>query len=93
MKKPLRSLAFLLIIFAGCTDAPAVPVTTPTKTDIVFKNTAVSLTFDDGDADNYAVLSTLAENNLNATFYIVSGFTNSNGYMTDNQLRDLPCQS
>jgi peptidoglycan/xylan/chitin deacetylase (PgdA/CDA1 family) len=35
------------------------------------------------------VRSDLAENDLHATFYIVSGFTNSNGYMTDDQLRDL----
>lgn len=56
---------------------------------MVFKNTVVSLTFDDGDADNYSVRSVLAANNLHATFYVVSGFTNSNSYMSDNQLRDL----
>jgi peptidoglycan/xylan/chitin deacetylase (PgdA/CDA1 family) len=88
MKNSLRSLVFLIVL-AGCTSAPVVPASTPAKADIVFKNTVVSLTFDDGDADNYSVRSALAENNLHATFYIVSGFTNSNGYMTDNQLRDL----
>jgi peptidoglycan/xylan/chitin deacetylase (PgdA/CDA1 family) len=87
MKYSLKSLALLLIVLAGCNNAPVTP--TPTKKDITFKNTVVSLTFDDGDADNYSVRSVLAENNLHATFYIVSGFTNSNGYMTDNQLRDL----
>ena len=89
MKNSLRSLAFLLIILAGCNSVPAVSMSTPTKGGIVFKNTVVSLTFDDGDADNYSVRSILTENNLHATFYIVSGFTNSNGYMSDNQLRDL----
>jgi peptidoglycan/xylan/chitin deacetylase (PgdA/CDA1 family) len=87
MKHSLKSLAALLIILAGCNNAPA--ISTPTKVESSFKNTVVSLTFDDGDADNYSVRFTLAENNLHATFYIVSGFTNSNGYMTDNQLRDL----
>jgi len=87
MKHFLKSLALLLIILAGCTGKPA--VSAPTKADVTFKNTVVSLTFDDGDADNYAVRSNLAENNLHATFYVVSGFTNSNGYMTDDQLRDL----
>ncbi len=62
---------------------------TPVKGGITFKNTVVSLTFDDGDADNYSVRSILTENNLHATFYIVSGFTNSNGYMSDDQLLDL----
>jgi peptidoglycan/xylan/chitin deacetylase (PgdA/CDA1 family) len=78
-----------LFFLAGCTaNATAIPPV-PTKKDITFKNTVVSLTFDDGDADNYSVRSVLAENSLNATFYVVSSFTNSNGYMTDNQLRDL----
>lgn len=87
MKISLKLIPFLLIILAGCNSAPA--ISTPKKEDITFKNTVVSLTFDDGDADNYAVRPILAENNLHATFYIVSGFTNSNGYMTDDQLRDL----
>jgi peptidoglycan/xylan/chitin deacetylase (PgdA/CDA1 family) len=87
MKRSLKSLALLLILLAGCNSAPITPAST--KKDITFKNTVVSLTFDDGDADNYSVRSTLTENNLHATFYIVSGFTNSNGYMTDEQLRDL----
>ena len=89
MKQSLKSLALLLIVLAGCTSAPVTPAPTATKEDITFKNTVVSLTFDDGDADNYSVRSVLAENNLHATFYVVSGFTNSNGYMTDDQLRDL----
>jgi len=89
MKKYLGSLAFLLVVLAGCNGTPVAPSSTPAKADIIFKNTMVSLTFDDGDADNYSVRSALAENSLKATFYVVSGFTNSNGYMTDNQLRDL----
>lgn len=89
MKYTLKLLTFLLIILAGCTSSPAVSTPVITKQTIVFKNTVVSLTFDDGDADNYVVRSSLAENNLRATFYIVSGFTNSNGYMSDEQLRDL----
>ncbi|MBK8619594.1 MAG: polysaccharide deacetylase family protein [Anaerolineales bacterium] len=49
----------------------------------------VSLTFDDGDADNYLVRSVLTENDLRATFYVVSGFTGTDGYMTEQQLKDL----
>jgi peptidoglycan/xylan/chitin deacetylase (PgdA/CDA1 family) len=87
MKRSLKPLALLLILLAGCNSAPVTPART--RNDITFKNPVVSLTFDDGDADNHSVRSVLAENNLHATFYIVSGFTNSNGYMTDDQLRDL----
>jgi peptidoglycan/xylan/chitin deacetylase (PgdA/CDA1 family) len=87
MKYSFKSLALLLILLAGCNSVPVTPP--PTKKDITFRNTVVSLTFDDGDVDNYSVRSVLTENNMHATFYIVSGFTNSNGYMTDAQLRDL----
>jgi len=89
MRNSFKSLALLLIVLAGCVSAPTEPALVVKQPGVVFNNTVVSLTFDDGDADNYAVRSVLAENNLHATFYIVSGFTNSNGYMTDDQLRDL----
>ncbi len=84
MKHSLKLFALLLVALAGCTGAPA-----DSPPAFTFKNTVVSLTFDDGNADNYAVRSILAENNLHATFYIVSGFTGTNGYMTADQLRDL----
>lgn len=91
-KSHIVFLSLLFIILSACggdtpATPPAIPVTGTQET--TFANTVVSLTFDDGDADNYSVRSSLAENNLHATFYVVSGFTNSNGYMTDDQLRDL----
>jgi peptidoglycan/xylan/chitin deacetylase (PgdA/CDA1 family) len=90
MKLRHTLLSFLLIILVSCSSAPAtLEIPTPTKESIYFKNTVVSLTFDDGDADNYYVRPILAENKLHATFYIVSGFTGSNGYMTEEQLRGL----
>jgi peptidoglycan/xylan/chitin deacetylase (PgdA/CDA1 family) len=90
MKFPHKLLTLLLMILIGCSNAPATQqIPTPTKEKIEFKNTVVSLTFDDGDADNYNVRSVLADNNLHATFYIVSGFTGTNGFMTEEQLRGL----
>ncbi len=83
-KRYLNLLILLSIVLTSCTSAPK-----NSAPAITFKNTVVSLTFDDGDADNYAVRSVLAENNLRATFYVVSGFTGTNGYMTEDQLRDL----
>ncbi len=74
----------------SCTSAPTTKTApTPTKESISFKNTVVSLTFDDGDADNYSVRPILAQNNLQATFYVVSGFTGKDGYMSEDQLRGL----
>ena len=89
MKKILVIPALLLVVLSGCSNVTVAPAPAPTGEELSFKNTVVSLTFDDGDADNYSVRSILADNNLRATFYVVSGFTNSNGYMTDQQLRDL----
>jgi peptidoglycan/xylan/chitin deacetylase (PgdA/CDA1 family) len=87
-----KKLFILILLFLfGCSEATAAPVpAAPEATkQIVFKNTVVSLTFDDGDADNYEMREVLSKNSLHATFYIVSGFTGTNGYMTEQQLRDL----
>ena len=80
-------MIFLLLGCSNSTKTQVIP--TSTKESISFSDTIVSLTFDDGDADNYSVRYVLAENDLHATFYIVSGFTDSNRYLTSDQLRDL----
>jgi peptidoglycan/xylan/chitin deacetylase (PgdA/CDA1 family) len=51
--------------------------------------TVVSLTFDDGDADNFAVAPVLEQYGLKATWYIPSGLVGQPGYMTWDQLRQL----
>lgn len=92
MKKHFRIITFLLITLTACsmttTPTPEPAVKSPTQS-LTFKNTIVSLTFDDGDADNYAIRDTLSKNNLHATFYIVSGFIGQDGYMTVSQLQNL----
>jgi peptidoglycan/xylan/chitin deacetylase (PgdA/CDA1 family) len=90
MKFPLPLLTLLLLILVSCNNAPVTQqVSAPTGESMTFKNTVVSLTFDDGDADNYTVRSVLSENNLHATFYIISGFSGTDGFMTEGQLRGL----
>ncbi len=90
MKRPLLLQTIFAIFFASSCGAPIlVPPSTPTNEGMTFKNTVVTLTFDDGDADNYDVRSILAENGLHATFYVVSGFTGKPGFMTEEQLRGL----
>ncbi len=49
----------------------------------------VSLTFDDGDADNFAILPVLQQYSLHATFYIPSGLVGKPNYMTWDQLKAL----
>ena len=85
------AMFFIATLFmAGCAAAPT-PQPKPTldKANIDFSNTLISLTFDDGDADNYLIRSALKDNGLRATFYVVSGLTGSDGYMTVDQLHDL----
>lgn len=85
-----RYVFLSLFILFGCNSTPSLqPIPKSSAGGITFKNTVVSLTFDDGDADNYSVRSVLAENNLHATFYISSGLTDSDGYMTEDQLHNL----
>jgi peptidoglycan/xylan/chitin deacetylase (PgdA/CDA1 family) len=85
----INLIAFLLL---GCSQiATPSPEALPsaTKQSIYYSNTTVTLTFDDGDADNYIIRDVLKKNNLHATFYVVSGFTGTNGYMTEEELRGL----
>jgi len=93
MKYPSTWLALYIFFLVGCINTPTITARpTPTQSkqpNLTFKNTTVSLTFDDGDADNYLVRSVLSKNDLHATFYIVSGFTGAAGYMTEPQLQDL----
>jgi peptidoglycan/xylan/chitin deacetylase (PgdA/CDA1 family) len=49
----------------------------------------VSLTFDDGSADQYALRSLLLEYSMRATFYISSGAIGMPGYMSWDHLTDL----
>jgi peptidoglycan/xylan/chitin deacetylase (PgdA/CDA1 family) len=84
---PLLLIAFVL---TGCVTAPATPTSVPAeRAGITYENTVVSLTFDDGDADNYDVRDILRENELHATFYVSSELMNTPGYMTEDQLRGL----
>ena len=85
------SLILFLLLTACTTKSAPSPATaeSPAKGHLVFKHTTVSLTFDDGSADNYSVREALAQNQLHATFYIVSGFTGTNGFMTEEQLHNL----
>src|SRR5262245_13282220 len=89
MKYPLLlQTTFSIFLIVSCTNLSSVSATpTHTKEELSFQNTIISLTFDDGDADNYSVRSVLTENKLHATFYVVSGFTGKDGYLTEEQLR------
>jgi peptidoglycan/xylan/chitin deacetylase (PgdA/CDA1 family) len=91
----MKASCFVLVIsgllLAACSTPPVstgIPAT-PVKKSIDFSSTVVSLTFDDGAADNYLARPVLARYGLHATFYVVSGFTGTEGYMTAEQLTDL----
>jgi peptidoglycan/xylan/chitin deacetylase (PgdA/CDA1 family) len=51
--------------------------------------TVVSLTFDDGWADNYQTRSTLAAHGMKGTYYVNTGRTGTSGWMSWNQLVTL----
>ena len=73
---------------SGCTLAIPAPGT-PTPTPVHPQDTLVSLTFDDGNADNYSVAAILKQYGMHATFYIPSGLVGSKGFMTWEQLQTL----
>jgi peptidoglycan/xylan/chitin deacetylase (PgdA/CDA1 family) len=76
-------LVFLFLF--GC----SAPAEDPQVRNSSFQNTVVSLTFDDGDKDNFSVRQDLSRNNLYATFYIVSSFIGTDGYMSEPELLSL----
>jgi peptidoglycan/xylan/chitin deacetylase (PgdA/CDA1 family) len=51
--------------------------------------TVVSLTFDDGDADQMAAEQTLKANGLVGTFFITTGWIDAPGYLTKAQLNTI----
>lgn len=77
---------FLVFFFLFGCNAPAEK---SLLKDPPFQNTVVSLTFDDGDKDNFSVRQDLSRNNLHATFYIVSSFIGTDGYMSAPELLSL----
>jgi hypothetical protein len=52
-------------------------------------DTVVSLTFDDGWANQLAGQPTLAEHDMNATYYIITGRVGNAGYFTWNEIASL----
>ncbi|HNN13592.1 MAG TPA: polysaccharide deacetylase family protein, partial [Anaerolineales bacterium] len=90
MRKIAQYLLLSFLLTACSAFTQTVPSPEPSQNPgIRFDRTLVSLTFDDGDADNYLVRLILASNDLHATFYVVSGFTGTDGYMSRQQLGDL----
>jgi len=69
---------------------PTAPTATLPDTTPAPIRTAVSLTFDDGHAEQYAARSILAAHNMHGTFFINSGRIDTTpAFMTVSQLRDL----
>jgi peptidoglycan/xylan/chitin deacetylase (PgdA/CDA1 family) len=82
---------FLSLLVSGCR-APAATAGAAAPTPIpapVLQPTIVSLTFDDGDADNFQVVPVLRQYAMHATFYIPSGLVGGAAYMTWQQLHAL----
>lgn len=79
-----RLLVVLLAILGLA--VPGVAVAAPQP------GTVVSLTFDDGDADQVMAADILAAHRMPATYYIISGAVGSPGYLTLDQIRHLAAQ-
>jgi peptidoglycan/xylan/chitin deacetylase (PgdA/CDA1 family) len=76
------------LLLSGCRAASDAAPTT-LATSVMSQPTLVSLTFDDGNADNFQVDAVLKQYGLRATFYIPSGLVGGAAFMTWEQLRAL----
>lgn len=77
----LAALAAGFLLLFASTAAPVAHAASGT--------TVVSLTFDDGDADQFGAAKLLERHNMRGTFYIPSGSIGQPGYLTRAQLRRL----
>ncbi len=83
--RAIRVLLVLLpLLAAACSARGPQPTPTAAPGPVV-----VSLTFDDGDADNFNIAPLLKQYGLHATFFIPSGLVGKPGYMTWDQLKQL----
>ena len=94
MKSKILSIvgSFLIaLLLSQCSvSVPAVqPTSTATHLPVESHPTIVSLTFDDGNADNFGIAALFTEYGLHGTFYIPSGLVGSGGHMTWEQLTTL----
>lgn len=85
LKKPTKAISIVLsLLLAGfglaTMGAPAQAATA---------KTTVTLSFDDGNADQMGAASILKTNGLRGTFYVPSGYINQPGYMTVANLQSL----
>jgi peptidoglycan/xylan/chitin deacetylase (PgdA/CDA1 family) len=86
----IRVLRVHVIFLALCGLSACAPFSTPSATPTAAPGApVVTLTFDDGNADNFPVVALLQQYRLRATFYIPSGLVGHNGFMTWEQLRSV----
>ena len=80
-----------LVVPAACAAlaAAAAIASAPSRGDAAPRATVVSLTFDDGTADQYRVRRVLRTRGVRATFFVSSGIIGRRGYLTWRQLRRL----
>ena len=88
MSRPSRS-RWAALVGAAAALAMGVGLSIAAPAAAAAPTTIVSLTFDDGNADQLPAANTLAANGLRGTFFINSGFLNAPGYLTDADVKSL----
>lgn len=83
-----RRRAPIAIVIAIGLVATSVVAATP-RTAQAATNTVVSLTFDDGNADQLNALPVLKSHGMTGTFYTVSGWVGASGYQSVNDLKNI----
>jgi peptidoglycan/xylan/chitin deacetylase (PgdA/CDA1 family) len=77
------------VVVALLTAGLSVGVVQPSATAAAVPKTIISLTFDDGNADQFQAAQTLKANGLVGTFFITTSWIGSAGYLTRENLNSL----
>jgi len=88
-RPPMIAVILAVVAALALILSPFVKTSGPADAATVKPRTTVSLTFDDGNANQLAALPALNAQNMKATFYIVSGFVGAPSYMTRANLDTL----
>ncbi|WP_066519645.1 polysaccharide deacetylase family protein [Curtobacterium ammoniigenes] len=89
--RPSRRLTVLLAVLAvlGLVLTAIVSITGPARAATANKHVVVSLTFDDGDAEQMQAAAVLQQYGFTGTFFIITGYVGAPGYVTRDNIATL----
>lgn len=88
-RSPRLTALLALLAVLGLILTAIVTITGPANASTTKKHVVVSLTFDDGDAEQMQAASVMQQYGMQGTFFIITGYVGAAGYVTRDNLATL----